>query len=250
MARSAALIPDVVFVHGLFQALGHLRDFPFPAPARALVVDLLGFGEHAGADPPLSLHAQVEHVVSELDRHGIARAVLVGHSIGGAVAMLLAAGHPGRVAAVVNVEGNFTLADAFWSSKLAAMTATEVEAVVEANRRHQFAWFGEQRIEPTPRRVERVRRMFEAAPARAVHALAKAAVEDTSRPEYLPTIGRVLDRGIPVHLLAGERSRAAWSVPESFVRRAASYTTQPGVGHMMPIEEPEEFLRLVAATLT
>jgi pimeloyl-ACP methyl ester carboxylesterase len=29
------------------------------------------------------------------------------------------------------------------------------------------------------------------------------------------------------------------------LRRAASFTIQPGVGHMMPLEEPREFLRLV-----
>ncbi len=242
-------MPDVVFIHGLYQALGLLRGVPFPARGRVLVVDLLGFGEHAGAVPPLSLHAQVEHVAAELDRHGIAKAVIVGHSVGGAVAMLLAASHPDRVASVVNVEGNFTLADAFWSSKLAAMTPAEAEAVVAAYRRDQCPWFTQNGIEPTPRRVEWIRRMFDAAPARAVQALAKAAVEGTSRPDYLPRIERVPDLGIPVHLFAGERSRAAWSVPDSFVRRAASFTTQPGVGHMMPIEEPEEFLALVAAVL-
>ena len=243
------MIPDVVFVHGLYQALGHLREIPVPAPVRVRVVDLLGFGEHAGAVPPRSLHAQVEHVASELDRHGIARAAIAGHSIGGAVAMLLAAAHPERVSAVVNVEGNFTLADAFWSSKLAAMSPGEAEALVAARRRDQSPWFAENGIEATPRRTACVRRMFEAGPASAVHALARAAVDDTSRPEYLPTLERAPDRGIPVHLFAGERSRAAWSVPDSFVRRAASFTTQPGVGHMMPIEEPEEFLRLVAAAL-
>ena len=120
----------IVFVHGLFQGLGHLRDLAFPGPGRVLVLDLLGYGEHARASAPTTMRAQVEHVVAELDRHGVPRATLVGHSVGGAVAMLTAASHPGRVAAVVNVEGNFTLADAFWSSKVAAMAVGEAEAML------------------------------------------------------------------------------------------------------------------------
>jgi pimeloyl-ACP methyl ester carboxylesterase len=49
-----------------------------------------------------------------------------------------------------------------------------------------------------------------------------------------------------MHLLAGERSRAGWHVPESVLCRAASITMQSGVGHMMMLEAPEEFLGLVA----
>lgn len=246
MFRSATLEPTVVFIHGLFQGLGHLRETPFPGAARILVLDLLGFGEHAGTGAPDSIQPHVDHVLAELDRHGISRAVLVGHSIGGAVAMLVAAGYPERVSAVVNVEGNFTLADAFWSSRVAAMPEDAVEAMVAGHRIDPTGWLSAQKMEATEPRIVRVRRMFDAQSGLAVRALARGIVAETARREYLPTIERVLDEGIPMHLLAGERSRAAWSLPEAFARRAASDTTQRGVGHMMPLEDPEEFLDIVA----
>lgn len=236
----------MVFIHGLYQGLGHLRDLPFPRSARILILDLLGYGEHAGAAAPETIQPQVEHVVAELDRHGVSKAILVGHSIGGAVAMLVAAAYPSRVSAVVNVEGNFTLADAFWSSKVAAMPREAVEAMVAASRSNPDGWLASQKLEPTDARLARVRRMFHAQPASAVQALARAIVAETARREYLPTIERVLDEGIPVYLLAGERSRDGWAVPEVFARRAASVITQRGVGHMMPVEDPEGFFGIVA----
>ena len=63
----------------------------------------------------------------------------------------------------------------------------------------------------------------------------------------ISTLDGVLDSGIPVHLMAGERSRSGWVAPDAFIRRAASFTVQPGVGHMMPLEDPETFLSLVAS---
>ena len=238
--------PTVVFIHGLFQGLGHLRETPFPGAGQVLVLDLLGYGEHSAAEGPDSIQPQVDHVVAELDRHGVARAILVGHSTGGAVAMLVAATHPERVSAVVNVEGNFTLADAFWSSKVAAMPGDAVEAMVAGHRVDPAGWLSAQKMEATEPRITRVKRMFDAQSGSAVRALARGIVAETARREYLPTIERVLDEGIPVHLLAGERSRAGWSLPEAFARRAASDTTQRGVGHMMPLEDPEGFLDIVA----
>jgi lipase len=46
---------------------------------------------------------------------------------------------------------------------------------------------------------------------------------------------------MPVHLLAGERSRAAWDVPPWALAAARSYTELPGTGHLMMLEEPELF---------
>jgi pimeloyl-ACP methyl ester carboxylesterase len=236
-----------VFVHGLFHGLAHLRDLAPRTARQFLVLDLSGYGEHAVRDAPTSIDAQVAHVVSELDRHGVSRATLVGHSVGGAVAMLTAVSQPHRVDAVINVEGNFTLADAFWSSKVAGMTAHEAETMLSALRSDPVEWLVRQRINPSPERIAWTQRMFDAQPASTVHALAKAVVEATRKPDYLKTIEVAYELGIAVHLFAGERSRSARDVPDQFLRRATSFTTQPGVGHMMPIEEPGQFLRLVMA---
>ncbi|HEX3112378.1 MAG TPA: alpha/beta hydrolase [Candidatus Eisenbacteria bacterium] len=236
----------VVFIHGLYQGMGHLADLPFPSSRKLILLDLPGYRTQVEKAVPLDLAGYADHVASELDRLGASPAVVVGHSVGGAVAMLLAANHRERVAAVVNVEGNFRPADAFWSNKIAAMTSEEADAMLEEFKNDIDGWLTRQKIQIKPKRQEWAKRMFDAQPARSVQALARAVVEATASPDYLPTMDGVIFSGLPVHLIAGERSRAGWGVPDDFARLAASFSIQPKVGHMMQLEEPEAFLALVA----
>lgn len=237
----------VVFIHGLYQGMGHLADIPFPSPRKRILLDLPGYGGHVDAALPSDLAGYADHVASELDRLGASPAIVVGHSVGGAVAMLLAANHRDRVASVVNVEGNFRPADAFWSSKIAAMTSEEADAMLEGYKSDVDGWLTRQKILIKPKRQEWAKRMFDAQPARSLQALAKAVVEATASPDYLPAMDGVILAGVPVHLIAGERSRAGWGVPDDFARLAASFSIQPKVGHMMMLEEPEAFLKLLAS---
>lgn len=237
----------VVFIHGLYQGMRHLLDIPFPSPRKLILLDLPGYGGHVDVPLPSDLAGYADHVASELDRLQASPAVVVGHSVGGAVAMLLAANHRDRVLSVVNVEGNFRPADAFWSSKIAAMTSEEADAMLDGFKADVDGWLTRQKIQIKPKRQEWAKRMFDAQPARSLHALARAVVEATASPDYLPTMDGVILAGVPVHLIAGERSRAGWGVPDDFARLATSFSIQPKVGHMMMLEEPEAFLKLVAS---
>jgi pimeloyl-ACP methyl ester carboxylesterase len=97
--------PPVVCIPGLTR---NGRDFEAVAPALAAdrlvaVVDLRGRGR-SGWDPSgesYALDTYVDDVVHVLDDLGLVRALVVGTSLGGFVAMWLAARHPARVAAVV-----------------------------------------------------------------------------------------------------------------------------------------------------
>jgi pimeloyl-ACP methyl ester carboxylesterase len=237
----------VVLIHGLYQGMGHLADLTFPSSRKLILLDLPGYRTQVEKAVPPDLAGYADHVASELDRLGASPTVVVGHSVGGAVAMLLAANHRERVAAVVNVEGNFRPADAFWSNKIAAMTSEEADAMLEEFKNDIDGWLTRQKIQIKPKRQEWAKRMFDAQPARSVQALARAVVEATASPDYLPTMDGVIFSGLPVHLIAGERSRAGWGVPDDFARLAASFSIQPKVGHMMQLEEPEAFLALVAS---
>jgi pimeloyl-ACP methyl ester carboxylesterase len=54
-------------------------------------------------------------------------------------------------------------------------------------------------------------------------------------------VRRLLDGGLPLHLIAGERSRAGWNVPDWVARMAASNTDVAGTGHLMMLEAPQRF---------
>ncbi|HEY2651552.1 MAG TPA: alpha/beta hydrolase [Solirubrobacteraceae bacterium] len=76
--------------HGVRRAIGER--------ARAIAPDRPGWNGHGA---PRDLAGNADFALSVLDAHGIDRAVVAGHSLGGAIAAWLAAEHPDRVAALV-----------------------------------------------------------------------------------------------------------------------------------------------------
>jgi len=97
----------VVYVHGLLASSATWQDVLVPASAGrpAIAVDLPGFG--FSDRPPAydySVGGESRALAAFLDARGIGRAVLVGNSLGGAAAMLLAADRPERVAGLVLVD--------------------------------------------------------------------------------------------------------------------------------------------------
>jgi pimeloyl-ACP methyl ester carboxylesterase len=71
-------------------------------PGHTLIVpDLPGFGATPEPDTPWSVHEYAAWCIALLDRLGIERCDLVGHSNGGRIGIVMAAEHPGRVARMV-----------------------------------------------------------------------------------------------------------------------------------------------------
>lgn len=96
---------DLVFIHGAGED-GRIWDrqvAAFGGAHRVLALDLPGRHTRR-AEPALDSHgANARDLVAQLDRAGIGRAVVVGHSMGGGVALTAALEHPGRVRALVLV---------------------------------------------------------------------------------------------------------------------------------------------------
>ena len=96
--------PPVVLVHGPYGTLDDPALVAELDAAATLSPDLLGYGTQA-AHSAATLEEQADHVAAAT-AHLPRPAVLVGHSLGGAVGVLVAERHPHRVAGLVSIEGN------------------------------------------------------------------------------------------------------------------------------------------------
>ncbi|MEQ9572159.1 MAG: alpha/beta hydrolase [Nitratireductor sp.] len=100
-----ASLPPVVFIHG---ASGNLRDAMQPlrglleGRAEMLFVDRPGHGWSArGPAENATPAGQAKTIAALMDQLGIGRAIVVGHSFGGAVAATFALDHPRKTAGLV-----------------------------------------------------------------------------------------------------------------------------------------------------
>jgi lipase len=240
----------ITFIHGLIGPLSDPRTVSLLHPAPVVCPDLLGYGTETGTDPArISIEAQVDHVRTAVDSATPgARVHLVGHSVGGVIAMAFADRFPDRVASVINVEGNFALADAFWSAQLARKSGDEVHDLLEADRADPAGWLRNGGVEPTEERIRSAAEALGYQPATTLAATARAVLEFTGRPDYEQLLRGVFQR-TPVHLVAGARSRAGWHVPDWALTAAVGYSEIADAGHMVMLEAPEVFGRVLADLL-
>lgn len=75
-----------------------------------LALDLRGRGDADKPDGRYGMSQHADDVAAAMDAFGLGPSVVVGHSMGGYVAVALAAEHPERVASVVLVDGGLPLA--------------------------------------------------------------------------------------------------------------------------------------------
>lgn len=136
------------------------------------------------------------------------------------MAALFACRYGARVRSLVSVEGNFSLKDAFWSARVAAMAPAEVAALLAGYRRDPAGWLAGAGVVPTPETLRLAECWLAQQPASTVQAMAQAVVAETAPAAYRDRLRELFVR-LPVHLLAGEHSRGGWDVPQ-WARRAAA----------------------------
>jgi pimeloyl-ACP methyl ester carboxylesterase len=98
--------PTVLALHGITAtSMGWLQVADRLPDVTLLAPDLRGRGRSAQLPGPYGMAAHVADVVDLLDRADASRVVVVGHSMGGFVAVALAARHPDRVAQLLLLDG-------------------------------------------------------------------------------------------------------------------------------------------------
>lgn len=236
----------ILLIHGLFGSLSDPRITAAFGAVPVLTPDLLGYGGYRAVDTEgMTLEAQADHVAAWMAQRGAGPAHIVGHSIGGAVAIFFASRHPGLTLSLTTIEGNFTLKDAFWSSRIAQMPLPEVDAIIDGYKADVQGWLAASGVAPTEWALDVAHGWLHNQPASTVRAQARAVVAATGRADYLDMVRSLLDAGVRLHLIAGARGRTGWDVPGWVARGAASNADIAATGHLMMLEAPGE----LAATI-
>jgi pimeloyl-ACP methyl ester carboxylesterase len=235
----------LVMVHGLLGSGSYYGPKTYLPGLDLRTPDLLGYGAKRSMDLGIDLHTQAEEVARVLREEVGEPAWLLGHSVGGAVMMLAAELAPELVRGLISVEGNFTLKDAFWCSRIAPMPDADWAAEYGAMEDDPAAWLERIGIEASDERIAMTREILENQPYTTIQAMARSVLEVTGSPSYLEGVRRVLGTGVPLYLLGGELSAAGWDIPEWVLALAAQSLVQPKAGHMMMLEDPAAFCGIV-----
>ena len=212
--------PPVVLVHGWMcdhaDMLGLARDLAVDHEGH--VVDLRGHGSSNQPDSGFGLDDFADDLVAVIDRLELAPALIVGHSMGGAVALVLAVRAPALVSRVV-------LVDAPW-----AVTPPAIETVESAAQ----LWGAE--FEVRRERLRSARRDVlgvepDPGPTQAVAAESFQSLMDWDGPAALATCTR------PVAAILSDGN---WPKVESDLPRfpAVHVVRIPNTGHWIQVEQP------------
>lgn len=114
----------VLWIHGLGESglcFEGILDHPDLARWRHLVPDLPGYGRTAWPGSAAGLQATADLLADLAGDLGRGPVAVVGHSMGGVVALLLAERYPSLIRGVVDVDGNTSPEDCTFSSQAVAM---------------------------------------------------------------------------------------------------------------------------------
>ncbi len=228
--------PAVLFVHGypldrtmwtaqLTGITGH----------RLIAPDLRGFGDSVAGNPPAeSVEAHADDLAALLDALGVARAVVVGLSMGGYVALAMAERHRDRLAGLVLMDTRSRNDDAAGRAgrdgAIATIRGGDSRSVVLGMAEKLFAAQAPQELR------SRFTTQMQAVGADGLVAALTAMRDRPDRTALLPTLG-----DLPTLIVVGREDRI--TPPEDSRAMAdavpgATLVVVEGAGHLSPAEQP------------
>ena len=239
--------PAVMLVHaGIADRRMWRPHLPWLADAGWLAIapDLPGFGEHAASvDPP----APWDFLRDVLDELAVDRAVIVGNSFGGAVALRLAVTAPERVRGLVMIsspapgmEPSPQLEQA-WTAESEAMDRGDIDGAVDAV---VTAWLA-------PDAPAELRELVAAMQRRAFELDPEGTMPQAADPieEHPERVGEIV---VPALVAAGESDMPDFTWSARALADAlphASHHTIAGAGHLAPLEASDAFRALLTGFL-
>lgn len=229
--------PPLVFLPGL--GCSATIDYPVVATRqglrgrRSLQVDLFGHGYSDAPDQfSYSLEDHARSVGTLLDQLGITRCVLYGHSMGGSIAITLAALRADLVERLVISEANLDPGGGFVSRDMAQQSPEQMPALLDR-------LLADGRVSPSRFAT------FRAASPMALQRSAAGLVKGTK-----PTMReRLYDLAIPRAYIISERSLPDPNV-EVLEAHGVRVPVVPAAGHDMAFENPDGLAEQIAAQLS
>lgn len=236
---------ELVFIHGAGDsaAIWQLQIEHFGGRLPSFAVDLPGHGARLGEDPLETVADMAEDVIRQLGARGFGEPVLVGHSMGGAIALAIALQRPSFPRALVLAASG-------------ARLRMREELIEEARLRALRAPRGEvvERVIPLQEVVapDATREAQEWLRGRFGCCTAQATYGDFLATSGFDVMGRLEEIHLPVLVVGGEEDR--WTPPKFqhyFAQHLpnAQLVMFPRTGHYPFVEREAEFNRALDAFL-
>lgn len=234
--------PALVLLHGLggSRATWDRVVAALPADLSLLRYDLRGFGVSAMDEDIEFSHA--DDLLAVLDARGIERAIIVGLSLGGAVATNFAIDHPERVARLILVSPALMGWEwsAEWRERWRSISrAARADDIAEARR----LWW-EHPLFATTRASDAADELHQSIGASS----GRVWVKDPQR-RVLPDVERLHLIQTPTLLLTGELDVSDFRLIADLLEASVPNIRRidyAGAGHMLPLERPTEVADAIA----
>jgi pimeloyl-ACP methyl ester carboxylesterase len=256
--RIAGSGPPVVLIHGMVNSSRHWEEVAMRLAADYTVVapDLIGHGDSATPRGDYSLGAHAASIRDMLSAIGIERATIVGHSLGGGVAMQFFYQFPQRIERMVLVSSGGLGREVSPMLRTAAMPGASALLWAAAHPRVLGALrTGGDRLDARRqgagvvlKAIARALRPLEAPGAREAFLQTLRSVIDV-RGQRVSAVDRLyLLRSLPTLIVWGERDN---TIPVKHGRAAADaipgarFETLPRAAHFPHLEDPEGLARVL-----
>jgi pimeloyl-ACP methyl ester carboxylesterase len=235
----------LLVLHGLGDWGGSYEGLVTAPPLsglRVLVPDLPGYGRSPRPAIPRTLAGLADDLALWLGKRGERAVPLLGHSMGGVIAQLIAERHPESTTALVNVEGNISKEDCSVSGRAASQSARTF--IREGFKSMLEALDASGKEDPGAAAYARSARMSDPA----VFHLHSCELVALSEAEDLAQ--RMAKLAMPAHYVAGSPGGAGPRSIALLARAAVPVSVIRPAGHCPFLDQPAAFLKALAKMMS
>jgi pimeloyl-ACP methyl ester carboxylesterase len=247
--------PPIVLIHGLGGTFRYWLESArrLARHYRVLVVDVPGFGGSDPAAVPFSMLAAGERVLAASEALGARRPVLVGHSLGGPIAALVAARSPERVGGVVLVSTTGLSPERAWRRHVLLPIVRRALGNPRPweNLLASHAWAREivfTKMFAHPRELDPFTTRMLVGGAALARQIGDS-LEASLRSDLRPTLREL---AAPLGIVWGEHDETVSLEDAELAQRLRPETRArfvPGAGHMPMVERPDAFVAALVEVL-